>query len=76
MKTRSAVIVIPTALDLDETNPYIPELLTNLQNCDELLTRERELFTSKKLNLNNKTVYLIFDKVNHFDISPYNNICI
>ena len=74
MKSSCNAVLIPTSIDLDESNLYIQELLGNLNNSDELIHSEKQLHAFKKIVTNNKIFYLIFTKVYHFDQSTYPDI--
>lgn len=74
LKTSSNIIIIPSSIDLDDSNPYVQELLSNCENSDEFTMSERELYSFKKLIVKGKTYYFIFNKVYHFSDSSYKDI--
>ena len=74
MKSRSKVIVIPTSVDLDETNPYVEDVLANTANTSEFIEKERTLFSFNPLKITDKTYYFLFTKVHHFDETTYPDI--
>ncbi|CAG9133440.1 unnamed protein product [Plutella xylostella] len=74
LKSPYKIILIPTSLDLDESNPYITEIVLDSENKNEIINSERELHSFKKLEYKNKIIYLMFTKVNHFDESSYPDI--
>ncbi|XP_062532989.1 uncharacterized protein LOC101738890 [Bombyx mori] len=74
MKSSCKIIIIPTSIDLDESNPYIEEILSNNENSDNIINDEKELYTFKKFSSSGKTFYLLFTKVHHFDESSYKDI--
>ncbi|XP_047025498.1 uncharacterized protein LOC124634121, partial [Helicoverpa zea] len=74
LKCPYKTILIPTSIDLDESNPYISEILSSDKDKDEILNAEKELHSFLKINLENKDIYLIFTKVHHFDESSYPDI--
>ncbi|CAG9109133.1 unnamed protein product [Plutella xylostella] len=74
LKSPYKIILIPTSLDLDESNPYITEIVLDSENRNEIINSERELHSFKKLEYKNKIIYLMFTKVNHFDESSYPDI--
>ncbi|CAK1595080.1 unnamed protein product [Parnassius mnemosyne] len=71
LKSSFKTIIIPTSIDLDESNPYISEILSNLENKEEIIKAEKELFSFQKLQYLDKTIYFIFTKVHYFDETPY-----
>ncbi|XP_062527581.1 uncharacterized protein LOC134199889 [Bombyx mori] len=71
LSTDSKIIVIPTSIDLDETNPYIEEILNNQENISEFLNEERTLHSFLNLNVKDKSYYFLFTKVYHFDTPQY-----
>ncbi|CAF4944161.1 unnamed protein product [Pieris macdunnoughi] len=76
LKSSDKVIIIPTSIDLDESNPYVEELLSELPNKEEFLNKERTLYSFIPLKLHDKIIYLLFTKVHHFDNSSYEDIYI
>ncbi|XP_038207042.1 uncharacterized protein LOC119828829 [Zerene cesonia] len=76
MKSPTKVILVPISIDLDESNPYLQEIISNPEIYNQLHQSERELFSFQKVDLNNKTFYLLFIKVHHFDETSYPEIFI
>ncbi|CAG4983676.1 unnamed protein product [Parnassius apollo] len=74
MKCPAKVILVPTSIDLNESNPYIQEILTDPEIIAEIHESEKELFSFKKIETNNKCYYLLFIKVHHFDEASYPEI--
>lgn len=74
LKSTCKVILIPTSIDLDESNPYVQGILDNLENCEDIFDAEKELYSFQRLTLNNKIFYFLFVKVHHFDESSYPEI--
>ena len=74
MKGLTKINIIPTSIDLDESNPYIEEIISNLPNATETLNIERELYSHHKIEIKDKIYYLIFVKVHHFDEISYPGI--
>lgn len=67
----SKVIIVPTSIDLDETNPYVEEILANNSDNSEFLNKERSLYSFLTLDSGDKRYYFLFTKVHHFDDVPY-----
>ena len=74
LKSQHRTIAIPTSLDLDESNPYIQEVLGNHQNPDQISDSEKTLYSNTSINICNKRFFLLYTKVHHFDTSPYADI--
>ncbi|CAF4948550.1 unnamed protein product [Pieris macdunnoughi] len=74
LKTTNKIILIPTSIDLDESNPYVSEVILNTENKDDILNIEKELNSFLKIHYENKIVYLLFTKVHHFDEMTYPSI--
>lgn len=74
LKSTNQVIIIPTSIDLDDSNPYVQAVLDASENKEEIINAEKELNSFLKVNHENKTIYLIFTKVHFFDESPYPDI--
>nr|XP_049701809.1 uncharacterized protein LOC126055664 [Helicoverpa armigera] len=73
-KTNCKHIVLPTSIDLDTANPYIEEILSEIEGSSELLSKERTLFTCLSFEHKNKLFYFLFTKVYHFDSCSYEDI--
>lgn len=75
LKSSDKILLVPTSIDLDESNPYIEQILNNTPNSQEIIESEKQLhsFLQTELN-NNKTCYLMFTKVHHFDEASYSEI--
>ena len=43
--------IIPTSIDLVESNPYIEEIISNLPNAIEILRMERKLYSHHKMEI-------------------------
>ncbi|CAK1554979.1 unnamed protein product [Leptosia nina] len=74
LKTNYKHIIIPTSIDLDESNPYVEQVLSEFQNPSEILYKERTLYTCLCLELNTKHIHFLFTKVYHFDSCTYEDI--
>ncbi|XP_062526266.1 uncharacterized protein LOC134199436 [Bombyx mori] len=74
LKGQSKTLLIPTSIDLDESNPYVQEIIGNLPTGSNIPNIEKELHSFCKIDSNNKTFYLIFIKVHHFDEASYPEI--
>ncbi|CAF4830994.1 unnamed protein product [Pieris macdunnoughi] len=74
LKTSSKHIFIPTSIDLDESNPYVEQILSEIQDPSEILQKERTLYTCLSFELNGKNIYFLFTKVYHFDSCTYEEI--
>ncbi|XP_048484046.1 uncharacterized protein LOC125490066 [Plutella xylostella] len=72
-KAKQKIIVIPTSIDLDESNPFIQEILGIIPD-PEILNKERVLNSFISFENENKLYYLLFFKVHHFDKSCYEDI--
>ncbi|KAL0818955.1 hypothetical protein ABMA28_008252 [Loxostege sticticalis] len=73
-KTPSTIVVIPTSVDLDESNHSAHELLSNIPDTSEILSQERALHSFISFEHNSKVYYLLFTKVHHFDNHSYEDI--
>ncbi|KAL0867440.1 hypothetical protein ABMA27_008227 [Loxostege sticticalis] len=74
LKTNSKVILIPTSIDLDESNPYIQDILSETDDPSRTTDGERELHAFKKLEVKGRTFYLLFTKVYYFEDCTYPEI--
>ncbi|XP_026743752.1 uncharacterized protein LOC113505319 [Trichoplusia ni] len=74
LKTQNKVLVIPTSLDLDESIPYVQEILSNSPDSESFMNSERTLHSYKPLLVADKTYYFLFIKVHHFDNCTYSDI--
>ncbi|KAH9638033.1 hypothetical protein HF086_014894, partial [Spodoptera exigua] len=45
-KSKYKIIILPTSIDLDESNPYIQNIIDNLPNSSEIIHKERSLNSS------------------------------
>ncbi|KAJ0171005.1 hypothetical protein K1T71_013204 [Dendrolimus kikuchii] len=74
MKSSTKITLVPTSMDLDESNPYIQEILSDPETLSNVYNAEKELFSFRRIEYNNKIYYLLFMKVHHFDESSYPEI--
>lgn len=74
LKSLDKVIVVPTSVDLDESNPHVEDILSDLENKTEILNRERTLFSFINFEHKGRSIYLLFTKVNHFDNASYEDL--
>ena len=74
LKTKLKTIIIPTSIDLDESNHYISEVIDNLPEPKDILKEERTLHSFLSFENNNVKFYLLFVKVYHFDQCNYEDI--
>ncbi|CAB3257647.1 unnamed protein product [Arctia plantaginis] len=74
LKFPHKIILIPTSIDLDESNPYVSEILNDNPNRDEILNAEKEPNSFLNTKFADKEIYLLFTKVHHFDESSYPDI--
>lgn len=76
LKCSQKLIIIPTSIDMDESLPYIQDIINNCPNPqrDEFLKKERSLHTVSPLTIENKTYLFLFTKVHHFDDNSYPDI--
>ncbi|CAB3227044.1 unnamed protein product [Arctia plantaginis] len=74
LKFPHKIILIPTSIDLDESNPYVSEILNDNPNRDEILNAEKEPNSFLNTKFADKEIYLMFTKVHHFDESSYPDI--
>lgn len=44
LKTKIKHIVLPTSIDLDESNHYVSDIIGNLSESTEFLSKERTLY--------------------------------
>ncbi|KAF9405541.1 hypothetical protein HW555_013775, partial [Spodoptera exigua] len=47
-KSKYKIIILPTSIDLDESNPYIQNIIDNLPNSSEIIHKERSLNSTKR----------------------------
>lgn len=73
-KSKCKIIVLPTSIDLDESNPFVQNTLDSIPNNSEILDKERTLDSFISFTLENKKFYFLFFKVYHFDKSAYADI--
>lgn len=74
IKSQHKTIVIPASLDLDESIPYVQEILLNSPDSESFTNSEKTLLSYKNLLLNDKNYYFLFIKVHHFDNCTYSDI--
>lgn len=74
LKSTCKNILVPVSIDLDETNPYLQDVLSAMEDSSDVFNSERELHSFKKLDVKGKTYYLLFTKVYYFDASTYPEI--
>lgn len=74
LKSNDKVIIIPTSIDLDETNPYVEEILSSIENKNEILNKERTLYSFLDFIHNGRRIFFLFTKVYHFDNASYEGI--
>jgi len=74
LKTQSKILIIPTSLDLDESIPYVQEILLNSSESESFVNSERTLHSYKLFSHNDKKYYFLFIKVHHFDNCTYDDI--
>lgn len=74
MKCNSKIILVPTSIDLDESNPYLQDILNDPEVLEKARENEKELFSFQKIETSNKIYYLLFFKVHHFDETSYPEI--
>lgn len=76
LKCTQKLIIIPTSIDMDESMPYVQEILDNClePNRTEFLKLERSLHSFLPLTVENKTYLFLFTKVHHFDDYSYPDI--
>ncbi|CAG9134488.1 unnamed protein product [Plutella xylostella] len=67
-------IACPVSLDFDFSLPHCEEILSQLDNSTELLNSEREPFTIRCVNDNNKNYYFLFTKVHHYEETKFKDI--
>lgn len=67
-------IVIPTSIDLDDSNPHVEEILGEIENSEELLSKERTLYTCLSFEHKRKNVNFLFTKVYHFENCSHEDI--
>lgn len=72
MKCRCKTIAITTSLDLGKSNVYIQDVIGNLENPKTI--QQKLLYSFEQTQFNNKSVYLIYTKVIHFDLTSYPDI--
>ncbi|KAL4720263.1 hypothetical protein ACJJTC_006134 [Scirpophaga incertulas] len=74
LKTTNKIIVVPTSLDLDESIPYVQDILSNSSDSESFIQSEKTLHSFKTLAHNDKLYYFLFTKVHHFDDLTYSDI--
>lgn len=74
LKTQNKTIVVPTSIDLDESIPYVQEILSNSKESESFINSESTLHSYKSLSNNGKLYYFLFPKVHHFDTCTYSDI--
>lgn len=76
LKCSQSLIIIPTSIDMDESMPYIQEVLNNCPNPerDNFLKLERSLLTFLPLTIEKKTYLFLYTKVHYFDDHSYPDI--
>ncbi|CAK1543112.1 unnamed protein product [Leptosia nina] len=74
LKTQNKILIIPTSLDLDESIPYVQEILSNSSDSESFIASEKTLHSYKLFSYNNKAYYFLFTKVHHFDTCSYSDI--
>lgn len=74
LKTNSKHIVIPTSIDLDESNRYISEIIGNIPDSKEFLALERTLYSFITIDKNDVKYYFLFIKVYHYDNTTYDDV--
>ncbi|XP_022819396.1 uncharacterized protein LOC111351609 [Spodoptera litura] len=73
-KSKYKIIILPTSIDLDESNPYVQNIMDNIPNSSEIISKERSLNSFISFENKDKLYYLLFFKVHHFDKSEYPDI--
>lgn len=73
-KSKFKIIVLPTSIDLDESNPFIQNTLDSMPDSSVILEKERPLNSFISFTHENKKYYFLFFKVYHFDKSTYRDI--
>lgn len=73
-KSSQKLIIVPTSLDLDESMPFVSEILNEYENQNEFRLSERPLHSAQKLCIGNKIYYFLYTKVHHFDNCTYADI--
>ncbi|KAJ0170948.1 hypothetical protein K1T71_013720 [Dendrolimus kikuchii] len=73
LKSPSKTILIPISIDFDDSNPYLQDIISSLEDRS-ILDNERELHKFIKLELKEKAFYLLLTKVYYFDNSTYPDI--
>ncbi|XP_045456466.1 uncharacterized protein LOC123666419 [Melitaea cinxia] len=74
LKSNSKVILVPTSIDFDDSNPYLQDILSTVEDSSDILNSERELHSFKKIEIKGKIFYLLFTKVYYFDDCTYPDI--
>ena len=74
LKTTYKIIIIPTSIDLDESNHLVQNVLDNIPDTSEIINKERTLNSFITFNQEDKIYYFLFIKVHHFDKSDYEDI--
>lgn len=71
IRCSTKIVLVPTSIDLDESNLYIQEILNDTETLNNIQNVEKELFSFHKGESSNKIYYLLFMKVHHFDESSH-----
>ncbi|KAL0880701.1 hypothetical protein ABMA27_001917 [Loxostege sticticalis] len=76
LKGTQKLIIVPTSIDMDESMPYVQEIVNNCPQPerDEFLQLDRTLNTFLPLTVQSKTYLFLFTKVHHFDDYSYSDI--
>ncbi|CAH2090022.1 unnamed protein product [Euphydryas editha] len=74
LKTKIKHIIIPTSIDLDESNHYVADIIGNLSESTEFLSKERTLHSFVTFQKDNTNYYLLFVKVYHYEKNSYKDI--
>lgn len=72
LKSKTKTILVPLSVDYDESNPYLPEIISAADAS--IHDGERELHSFQKFTINDKTYYFLFTKVYYFDSCSYLDI--
>ena len=74
LKTQHKTIAIPISLDLDESIPYIQEVLGNYPNVEQVIQSEKSLHSNATIKIGETNFYLMYTKVHHFETTSYTDI--
>lgn len=74
LTSKYKLIACPTSLDFDYSMPHCYEILSDLEKADELLSAEREVPSVQSVQSKNRTYYLLYTKVHHYDETNYKTI--